>query len=267
MTDWPVATALAAILAVASAVMAATWAVAVRIRNAGIVDAAWALLFTPAALLAATLIPGETDRKLAVVAVAAAWSLRLGIHLARRIAREHPAEDGRYADLRAAWRAEGRCENAALFRFFQLQALSIPILSLPFVLAVGNPHTPFSPLELAGIALAVAGFVGEGAADRQLRAFRADSTPGSVCDRGLWRYSRHPNYFFEAVTWLGFGLLGAASPGGWPALLAPLVITWLLVRVTGIPPAEERGLRLKGDRYRDYQRRTSAFIPWFPRAV
>ena len=108
--------------------------------------------------------------------------------------------------------------------------------------------------------------LGEAVADAQLAAFKRRAAPHEVCDRGLWRYSRHPNYFFQWLIWMGWFAFALASPGGWVAVIAPATILYLLLRVTGIPATEEQSLRSKGDAYRQYQARTSAFVPWRPRA-
>ncbi|HEX3730690.1 MAG TPA: DUF1295 domain-containing protein [Opitutaceae bacterium] len=107
---------------------------------------------------------------------------------------------------------------------------------------------------------------GEGLADSQLSAFKADPAHrGQVCRAGLWRFSRHPNYFFEWTVWVGYFVLACGSPGGWIGVISPAAMLWLLLRVTGIPMAEQQSLRSKGEAYRQYQRTTSAFVPWFPR--
>jgi steroid 5-alpha reductase family enzyme len=106
---------------------------------------------------------------------------------------------------------------------------------------------------------------GESLADAQLAAFKRRAAKGQVCDAGLWRYSRHPNYFFEWLVWVAYFLFALGSPHGWLAFVGPASILFLLLRVTGIPLTEEQSLRSKGDAYRRYQRTTSAFVPWFPK--
>jgi steroid 5-alpha reductase family enzyme len=158
-----------------------------------------------------------------------------------------------------------------MFVFLQNQALgSIPLVFAIFVAA----HVPGDGLRLAdylGALILLAGIAGEAIADAQLRAFRADpANKGRVCDSGLWRWSRHPNYFFEWFGWLAYPVIGLSIadplsyPWGLATLLAPVFMYWILVHVTGIPPLEEQMLRSRGDRYRDYQSRTSAFFPLPP---
>jgi steroid 5-alpha reductase family enzyme len=153
-----------------------------------------------------------------------------------------------------------------MFGFFQLQAFSVLGLGAAFFLASLNPRPRFDALELAGAALWLVALAGEALADRQLAAFKRQAeNRGRVCAVGLWRYSRHPNYFFEWLVWVAFLVVALASPWGWVAAIGPASILYLLLRVTGIPLTEEQALRSKGDAYRDYQRTTSAFIPWWPR--
>jgi steroid 5-alpha reductase family enzyme len=137
---------------------------------------------------------------------------------------------------------------------------------LPFALAAVSTR-PF-PLasDLVGMALVVVGVIGETVADRQLLAFKQNPAHrGGTCRAGLWRYSRHPNYFFEWVLWCGFGTVGLAGPLGWLGLAAPFLILLSILFVTGIPPTEAQALASRGEDYRHYQRTTSPFVPWPPR--
>lgn len=258
-------TAIAAILVAAVALplaFAAAWAIAARIDNYSLVDAVWAFGIGTTAVFWLATGPGDAGVRLAAGLVVAFWSMRLGGYLHRRIHRMRPAEDARYAKLRETWR--GR-EKRAFFGFFQVQGVSVFLLALPFfMIARGAPGWGIA--SISGLAVVLVGIAGEALADRQMAAFkRRDPAPGSVCREGLWRYSRHPNYFFEAVVWWGFYLLACGSPWGWATLHAPVAITWLLLRVTGIPPTEAAAVARKGEAYREYQRTTSAFIPLPPR--
>jgi steroid 5-alpha reductase family enzyme len=245
--------------------MTAVFLFARAVRNYSVVDAAWAYKFTPLVVWYALATPGVSARKAIVVALVAAWSLRLGTHLARRIWRAHPVEDRRYHALRQAWAPR---LQARMFGFFQLQGVFSLLLSTPLLLAAANPNPFPGWLELAGMLLVLAGFAGEAVADSQLQRFKARTAgAGRVCRAGLWRYSRHPNYFFEWVVWLGFGVIALAAPGGWLGLGAPAAMLYLLLRVTGIPATEEAAVTAKGEAYREYQRTTSAFFPRPPRAV
>jgi steroid 5-alpha reductase family enzyme len=151
--------------------------------------------------------------------------------------------------------------------FFELQAVLVVIFSLPFLFASFNAAPQIGWVEWLGLALSVGALLGEAIADRQMQRFKADSASrGQVCRVGLWRYSRHPNYFFESLVWWGFFIAALGSPYGWITLICPLLMLYFLFQVTGIPLTEEYAVKSKGDAYREYQRTTSAFIPWFPKA-
>lgn len=244
-------------------VFAGVFIFARRVNNYGAVDIAWSYAFGLLALGYAVALDGWKPRRAYLAILVTLWSLRLGTHLLRRVASHHPKEDERYAKLREEWAANFGRKMAG---FFQLQALSVVILGLPFFLSAADPAPRFHPLEIAGGVLWLIAISGEAIADTQLAAFkRTRSGSSTVCDVGLWRYSRHPNYFFEWLIWVAYALLAFSSPGGCLGLLSPVCILWLLLRVTGIPMTEEQSLRSKGNAYRAYQKTTSAFIPWFQR--
>jgi len=191
------------------------------------------------------------------------WSLRLGVYLYIRVMSHHPKEDRRYAELRNAWRDN---TNRNMFWFFQMQALLLAVLSTPFLMVCLNAEDSLKPLEAAGIILFMIAITGESLADRQLARFKADPTHrAAVCDVGLWRLSRHPNYFFEWLVWVAYFLWASASPYGWISIYCPALMLFFLLRVTGIPMTERLSLQSKGAAFADYQRRTSAFVPWFPK--
>jgi steroid 5-alpha reductase family enzyme len=145
-------------------------------------------------------------------------------------------------------------------------AAIVVLLSLPALIVALSPAQHISVLEIAGLATWAAGLAGEATADRQLHRFKADrARAGRVCTVGLWRYSRHPNYFFEWLVWVGYALYALGSPFGWVALTCPLLMLYFLFRVTGIPATEAQALRTRGEDYRRYQQTTSRFVPWFPR--
>ena len=255
-------TALTALAALCGA-FALLYFAARRLDNYGIVDVAWSYAFALAAGYYAWAGSGWAPRRALVAALVIVWSLRLGTHLLRRVAAHHPVEDGRYVQLRRDWAGNFAPKMAG---FFQMQAGSVVFLSLPFLLPMFNPALSFLWLEWAGVALWLVAIVGESAADAQLAAFKRDpANRGRVCAVGLWRYSRHPNYFFEWLVWVAYFVLALASPLGPLALVAPVSILYLLLRVTGIPLTEEQAVRSKGAAYRRYQQTTSAFVPWFPR--
>lgn len=244
---------------------AGAYVVARHLDNYSIVDVAWSYAFGPVALLYAFASPGATSRRIVLAVVVVLWSTRLATHLLRRVAQHHPVEDARYGQLRRAWSGNF---PARMFRFFQLQALSIVVLSVPFLLIARNAAPFPHGLEIGALVCLVAAVVGETVADHQLATFKRDpANRHRVCARGLWRYTRHPNYFFEWLVWVSFALFALPASLGWLGVLSPLVILYLLVRVTGIPLTEAQLLRSKGDAYRRYQQSTSAFFPWPPRKL
>jgi|GEM_PF-16870 len=252
--------------------MTATWFVARKLRNNGIVDIVWSFGFGPLAILALFLTPRlavsshAQIRWEAIAALVLIWSLRLGTHLLVRVRSHHPHEDVRYAKLREEW---GAATDRKMFGFFQLQGVLQVVLSLPiFLVHLDSTGTAdcfgLGLTGFVGSALWLTGLLGESLADRQLARFRADpANKGKVCQAGLWNYSRHPNYFFEWLVWVGYAVFALGSPWGWLGLIAPALMLHFLLNVTGIPMTEELSLKSKGDAYRDYQRTTSAFVPWF----
>ncbi len=251
-------------LAVLAVVMALVWLAAARLQNAGIVDVAWSYNFSLVAVLYAAHLPGFPTRRLLVVVMAVLWSARLGTYLYRRVMSHHPVEDGRYQDLRRRWAPHA---DRRFFWFFQVQGALNVVLSLPFLIAARNPEPRIHPAEWTGVALWAMALAGESLADRQLDRFCRDpANRGRTCRVGLWRYSRHPNYFFEWLVWVAFFVFAFPSPGGPATVYCPLLMLFFLFRVTGIPATEAQALRTRGEEYREYQRTTSAFVPWFRRS-
>ena len=257
--------ALAAIALSLAVLMAFAWVVQRRTGNSGWVDTIWTFsLGLVGAAGALWPVAGEapTARQWLVAALVVVWSLRLGVHIAIRTA--GITDDPRYAAFATEWGADS---PRRMFIFLQNQALgSIPLAFAIFV-AARFPSDALRLQDWLGALILVIGISGEALADAQLRRFRENPAHrGRVCDAGLWRWSRHPNYFFEWLCWLAYPVI-ALSPDygwGWAALLAPVFMYWILVHVTGIPPLEEQMIRSRGDRYRDYQSRTSPFFPLPP---
>ena len=249
--------------AVAATLQLVLWLISLRTRNAAIVDVGWAGSFT--LVVVGFLLAGDAPlaSSAPVAAMVALWSLRLAGYLLSRGA-AIGAEEGRYVRLRKAWGARAR---QRFFVFFQAQALLVAVLSIAFALPFAAAPTG-DALRLAGGAVWLIGWIGETVADAQLAAWKRDPTrAGQVCDVGLWSVSRHPNYFFETLVWIGYALTSLAYPGGWVALAAPAILLTSILRVTGIPATEAQALRTKGDAYARYQARVSAFVPWFPRGA
>lgn len=143
----------------------------------------------------------------------------------------------------------------------------VAIFGLPFLFVSYDTAPATNPVMIAGIVLAAFSLIGETVSDLQMQRFKADkANEGKVCQVGLWKYSRHPNYFFESLIWWAFFLAALPSPHGWTTIVCPLLMLYFLFKVTGIPLTEEYSVKSKGDLYRDYQRTTSPFIPWFRRS-
>lgn len=246
-----------------SAAFALVFILARRIRNFGIVDIAWSAGFAPVAAFYATFAEGRLERRVLLAVVVGLWSVRLAMYLGRRVISHHPEEDARYARLREDWAG---AVDRKMFFFFQAQAWLLVLLTIPFLLATRDTSPGWRAWEIAGVVIWIIALAGETIADRQLARFRKKpGNRGRVCDTGLWRYSRHPNYFFEWLIWVAFALFAAGAPWGWTGVISPILMFWFLVKVTGIRYTEEQSLRSKGEAYRNYQRRTPAFFPWFPR--
>ncbi len=240
----------------------AAWLWARRIDHYSMVDAVWAFGI---GLTAVTWLGFSSwdAKQWVVAALVGLWSLRLTWHLQRRIRRHYPEEDSRYVKLREVWC--GRVPSA-FFWFFIAQAVSVVLLALPFWVVASDADGVWGFWEIAGVMVCVSGIVGEAMADGQMAGFKSrNEDPRAVCQDGMWRYSRHPNYFFEGVIWVGFYLYACGSDWGWATIHAPAMIIYLLLRVTGIPPTEAAAVLRKGDAYRRYQKTTSAFFPWPPR--
>lgn len=258
-------TLVLALIATAGActLFAVAYAFSRRVDNYGFVDVVWSYAFAVLAGFYALAGQGWPVRRALLAAMVAVWSLRLGTHLAVRVASHHPVEDSRYVQLRRDW---ADVFATKMFGFFQLQAVSVVALGVAFLFAAQNPAPQLHALEFAGAALWLLAISGEALADAQLASFKRDpANKGGVCTVGLWHYSRHPNYFFEWLIWVAYFLFALASPLGWIAIIGPAGILFLLLRVTGIPMAEAQSLRSRGDAFRRYQRTTSAFVPWFPK--
>jgi steroid 5-alpha reductase family enzyme len=244
---------------VAAVVMTMLWVWQRRTTNAAVVGAGWTALVAGLAIFDATQANGMPGRRLAIASMMGSWGARLAVYLLydRVIGK---AEDRRYSEIR---RAHGGRADRWFFWFFHVHAAAAVFFSLPALVTVVNPDPEFSPLEYAAAALWAIAFAGESTADRQLLHFKMEpANSGRTCQVGLWRYSRHPNYFFEWLMWIACALFAAASPWGWLTVACPVVMLYLLLRVTGIPPNEAQALRTRGEEYREYQRTTSAFVPW-----
>jgi steroid 5-alpha reductase family enzyme len=246
-------------LPVIAVLATAAWAVCTLRRNVGLVDIFWSLFFLLAAGSYAVAAAPAGPRTGLVLALVAVWAVRLAAFLAAR--NWNAPEDHRYQVIRA--RNQPNFEWKSLYLVFGLQGLLAWLISAPLAAAVASP-APLGLLDGIGALLVSFGLVFEAVADGQLARFRRDpASAGRVLDHGLWRWSRHPNYFGECCVWWGFYLIAFAGGGAW-TVFAPALMTLLLLRVSGVALLEKDiGERRPG--YRDYVARTSAFIPRPPR--
>jgi steroid 5-alpha reductase family enzyme len=248
--------------------MAIAWFVQKTVKNAGWVDVFWTFsLGIAGVLLALWPVAGAvvTPRQGLVGGLIALWALRLGGHLAFRVAKG--PEDVRYAAFRSQW---GQKFQFKMFCFLQIQAAAAVLLSLSVLVAARNPAPGLTIRDWSGAAILAIAILGEGIADAQLVDFKK-SNPGhgKVCDTGLWAWSRHPNYFFEWLGWLAYPILAIDfSVGygwGYSAVSGPIFMYWLLAHVSGVPPLEAQMIKSRGAAFRAYQARTSAFFLLPPR--
>lgn len=246
---------------IAAAAKSAAWLLQRRTGNAGTVDAIWAWTLGGLAVVYALAGSAPPGLRVLLAAMGGLWGLRLGVYLWRR--NHAQPEDWRYAQLRAAW---GPQAQFRLFWFFQFQNLFTLLLAASAFLPVAyRASTPPAAALVLAILIWTVAVAGEALADRQMRAFRAQPAHrGRVCRRGLWRYSRHPNYFFECLHWLAYVPLALGAPWGWVSLAAPAVMALLLTRLSGLPLLERELLRRKPG-YAEYMRTTNALLPWFPK--
>lgn len=256
--------------ALMAVVMLVLWLRQRRTRNASWVDVAWAFGTGGAGAWLALAGPGAAGRGVLVAALALAWGVRLGTHLAKRVGGDDE-EDRRYAELRRIW---GDAADRNFLLFFQVQAFWTVLFAVPMTAAASNPAPFPSWLDALAVAIALVAVGGEWLADRQLARFRArakrEGLENPICRDGLWGWSRHPNYFFEWIGWFAWVPMALAAEDGvrtvgLVALAGPALMLWFLLKVTGVPPVERRMLASRGDAFRRYQRETSVFIPLPPR--
>ena len=231
-------------------------------RNASLADVGFCAGFGLTAVGFALVTTGDLSHRLVVATMATVYAVRLASYLVTN--RIHGAvEDQRYQSLRVQW---GTRSGFYFFLYFVGQAVAIAVFSVPLLVLMSNPDPTWHAWEILGVVVWALGVGGEAVADTQLNRFRRDpGNRGKTCRQGLWRYSRHPNYFFEGVSWCAYVVMSIGLPDWWLTLVGPVVMIGALLKVTGIPLAEARAVASRGEDYREYQRTTNAFIPWFPK--
>ncbi len=244
------------VLAVA---LASLWLYQLYSKDATSVDVGWAAGLFCLSIYYGVTGEGDLWRRMLVTTMAAVWAGRLGIYLLRNRVLGRQEEDGRYQHMRSTL---GPKAQPVFFVFYQLQAAVAVLFSLPIYRAMQGAQ--LGPAAAVAVLIWVIAVGGEAVADHQLTRFRNDpSRAGQVCRSGLWHYSRHPNYFFEWLHWWSYVLVGGGAAITW---IGPIAMLLFLFRVTGIPYTEQQALRSRGEAYREYQRTTSVFFPWPPRA-
>ncbi len=244
-------------------IMFSLWLIYLRNDRPDIVDVGWGFVILFLGVGFSILSDGWPFRRYLLAFVVAIWAGRLGIYLFIRWRGSH--EDGRYKSLRALWSSYPRI---SFLLFFMLQAAFASLLMLPALAIARNPDPQWMALEWVAVSLFILATLGESMADAQLARFKSQSTgKENVCELGLWRYSRHPNYFFQWLAWFALGLWALSAGWGWLSWVSPFVMYLLLTRFSGIPPAEAQSLKSRGAAYRRYQQTTNAFFPWFPKSI
>ncbi len=243
--------------------MASLWLIQARTHDATAVDVGWAYGIGLLGVLDALLGAGAVSQRVLEAVLVAVWSARLGSFILVRGVLGRSGEDRRYAEMRGRY---GLHANRNFFVFVEAQATLVVLFSIPLLLVSFNHSRQIAVSEWVGVLVWAFGLIGESMADSQLAAWKRDPhNRGHTARVGLWRYSRHPNYFFEWLVWVGLALVAFGAPWGYLGVFTPALLVVLIVFVTGIPPSEKQALASRGDDYRRYQRETSAFVPWFPR--
>lgn len=246
-------------LSVALIAAALTWVVSLVRQDVSIVDSVWSLILLGLCATYYLLHEDATPRGTLVLVLASVWALRLSVYITWRNLGE--PEDARYKAMRRKYSPNFAVKSLGIV--FLLQGFLAWLISLPLLAAITGSW-PLQLLDATATALVVFGILFESIADAQLATFkRGTGNGGKVLDTGLWRYTRHPNYFGECCVWWGFYLFAVAA-GGWWALLSPVLMTFLLLRISGVALLE-KDIRERRPAYADYVKRTNAFIPGFPR--
>ena len=244
-----------------SIVFTLVWWRQLHTKNAGMVDPVWSYSLGALAVWYGVAATGNEEARAVTAILGGLWGFRLGTHLFLR--NTGKPEDGRYKRFRDQWGAKA---DFNMFWFFQMQVVLAVLLSIGFLVVCYRPDPIPLPALIAGIALMALSVIGEGVADAQLEAFKKNpANRGRVCRNGIWRYSRHPNYFFECLHWPVYLILAIGAPWFFLTLIPPLVMWFLLLKVSGIPMTEAQTAKSRPE-YAEYIATTSAFIPWPPKS-
>ncbi|KTD46562.1 hypothetical protein Lqui_2487 [Legionella quinlivanii] len=240
--------------------MSFMWGLYRILKNPSVVDVSWSLGLMISGLIYLSFSP-FSFRILIISSCLIVWALRLALYLWHtRIRIGHV--DKRYIELSSTWKIS---PSFGFFINFQLQGLLIFIISSVFLLISKSELTRFTWIDSIAVCLISSGIIGETLADLQLQRFK-NQYKREVCNLGLWRYSRHPNYFFDWLVWVGFALFAIQSDFGYLGLLSPLMLYIIFTRITGL--MTERGsVQSRGEKYIDYQKQTSMFFPWFKKEI
>ena len=240
--------------------MSLFYLIALNRKDNSIADIAWGIGFIFIAILNLILAESVYLRQLIVAGLVFIWGIRLGLHIYLR-SRGKP-EDFRYAEMRQRW--GNKASLKSFTHVFMFQGLVLLLIGYPIIMVNAYARPNFAIPDLIGIVIWVVGFAFEFVADIQLQNFiRKEKTlANSVMTEGLWKYSRHPNYFGESLVWWGIFFIVLSIPNGWLAIFSPVMITFFLLKVSGIPLLEKK--YQSNPAYQEYARRTSMFIPWFP---
>lgn len=250
-------------LAILLLALGALWTVSVRIRDASIIDIAWGPACALGALLTFARVDGASPRDLLLTALVTLWAARLALHLARRNLGH--GEDYRYARMRERQGSDAAFARWSFVNVYMMQGLIAWFVSWPAQLGQIGPDKPLGALGLAGAAVFATGLIFEAVGDWQLKRFKADpANKGKLMTRGLWAWTRHPNYFGDAAVWTGLTLIALEGPYGWLTVLSPAVMAHFLINVSG-KAMLERAMEKKYPEYAAYRRSTSGFLPLPPR--
>ncbi|WLR42681.1 DUF1295 domain-containing protein [Bacillus carboniphilus] len=240
------------------------WAVAQWKKDLSVVDFGWGGGFVVIAIVLLIFTNEYTNRQVLVTLLVAIWGLRLSIYLYLR--NRKSGEDYRYVKMRNKWTSEGRSVALTSYiRVFMSQGIAMFLLSYPIVAVhAWDTGTELGYLDWIGVFIWAVGFLFEIVADSQLSRFKKDGrNKGKVMTSGVWKYSRHPNYFGESTLWWGIFLIVCSVPLGWTTIIAPSALTFLLLKVTGVPPLEKK--YMQKPEFKAYAKKTNVFIPWFPK--